>query len=126
MSRQFGIACSILAAALLVCSDAAFAESLRCQDRLVKIGHHGYDVSALCGPPDAVEQRVERRAVRRRVRVRCVQFGWCDTEVEDSVEVPVEVWIYDFGPQRLMQYVTFVQGQVVRIESGNYGHKQVE
>jgi hypothetical protein len=126
MSRQFGIACACLAGSLLVWADSALAESMRCKDRLVSLGQHGYEVSSLCGPPDAVEQRVERRFVRRRVRVPCGQYAWCDTEINDAVEVPIEVWTYDFGPQRLMQYVTFEQGTVVRIESGKYGHKQAE
>jgi hypothetical protein len=122
MIRQFGIVCSLVAGAVFLWADAASAESMRCKDRLVSIGQRAYDVSSLCGPPDDVQQHVERRFVRRRVRVPCSQYGWCDT----AIEVPVEVWTYDFGPQRLLQYVTLEQGVVVRIESGKYGHKQAE
>jgi hypothetical protein len=34
----------------------------------------------------------------------------------------VEVWIYNFGPNKLMQRIRFEDGVVVRIESLGYGY----
>lgn len=115
-----------LVATGLLCAESAYADSMRCKERLVSTGLRMYDVSALCGPPDAVDQRIERRGIRRRVRVPCGPGGQalCETEINDAIEVPIEVWTYDFGRQRFLQYVTFEQGTVVRIDSGTYGHKQ--
>jgi hypothetical protein len=49
--------------------------------------------------------------------------GWCSTVVEDSIEVPIEEWTYDFGKQRFLQYLTFEAGHLIRIRAGGYGYK---
>jgi hypothetical protein len=51
--------------------------------------------------------------------------AWCTTQVEDSIDVPVEEWTYDFGPQRFIQFLTFEDGRLVRVQSGDYGHKEI-
>jgi hypothetical protein len=43
--------------------------------------------------------------------------------VEDYVVVVVDEWIYDFGPRRFLQYLTFEGGQLVAVRSGPYGNK---
>jgi hypothetical protein len=43
--------------------------------------------------------------------------------VDHAIEVTVEEWVYDFGPRRFMQYLTFEGGQLVAVRSGSYGHK---
>lgn len=122
MSRQFLFGCALFSLISSLPAETAWAESMRCKQRLVSPGFKAYEVTALCGPPDGVETRVERRMVRRRVRVPCGQ-GWCDSEINDQIELPVEVWTYDFGPQRFLQHVTIEAGVVVRIETGKYGYK---
>jgi len=37
------------------------------------------------------------------------------------LEVPVEVWLYNLGPQKLMRRVRFQDGRVVSIETLGYG-----
>ena len=104
----------------------ARADGMRCQNRLVQSGATKYDVQALCGAPDATEQRSEKRAVRRQVNMRCADgISWCTGYIEDTVEVPVEEWTYDFGTQRFLQYLTFENGKLLRVRSGGYGHKQL-
>jgi hypothetical protein len=49
----------------------------------------------------------------------------CTAFVEDTIQVPLDEWTYDFGPDRLVQYLTFEQGLLVRISSGGYGHKSL-
>ena len=39
------------------------------------------------------------------------------------VEVPVEVWTYNFGPYKLMRRVRFVDGLVEEIETLGYGYR---
>ena len=40
------------------------------------------------------------------------------------MEIPVEVWLYNFGPDKLMQQVRFEDGRVVKIESLDYGYAE--
>jgi hypothetical protein len=98
---------------------------MRCGTRLVSIGDAQYDVRAMCGPPDATQQRTEFRTVRQPVRVPCAdgRRGWCTALVENSIEVAVEEWIYDFGPRRFLQHLIFEQGRLVHVETGDRGHK---
>jgi hypothetical protein len=49
--------------------------------------------------------------------------GRCWTVLERSIEVAIDEWTYDFGRQQFVQYLTFEQGQLLRIDSGSYGHK---
>ncbi len=126
----------LLASAALVSLFAGFTgpartlahaeDTLTCKDRVVSLGDAKYDVSALCGTPDSVERRVETRSVRRRSDVPCrVGNGItrCPALVDDTVEITIEEWVYDFGPNRFVQYLTFEQGKLLQIRQGNYGHK---
>lgn len=38
------------------------------------------------------------------------------------IEVPVESWLYNFGPTKLMRRVIFESGRVVAIETLGYGY----
>ena len=42
------------------------------------------------------------------------------------VEVPVEIWTYNFGPYKLMRRVRFVDGLVEEIETLGYGYRANE
>lgn len=98
---------------------------MRCGTRLVSLGDTQYDVQALCGPPDATLQHTEVRTVREHVQVPCADGskGRCTAVVEKSVEVVIDEWIYDFGKRRFVQHLFFEQGRLVRVESGERGHK---
>jgi hypothetical protein len=104
----------------------AVADDFSCQDRIVAPGRLALEVRELCGPPDAVVQRSEMRTVRRPARVPCYTpygISRCTVFVEDTVEVNVEDWTYDFGTRRLMRFLTFEQGTLLAIQTGGYGHK---
>jgi hypothetical protein len=38
------------------------------------------------------------------------------------ITVPKQVWTYHFGPTRLIDMLTFLEGKLVKIETGGYGH----
>jgi len=40
------------------------------------------------------------------------------------VEIPVEIWTYNFGPYKLMRQIRFVDGVVDEIESLGYGYHE--
>jgi uncharacterized protein DUF2845 len=110
-----------LALALGYAGDAA-ADGMRCGDRLVNTGDSTYDVKSRCGPPQDATRRVETRTERRRVRVPCGRGeARCDRVQEVSTDVLIDEWTYDFGPQRFIHYLTFVDGRLYRVGTGSYG-----
>ena len=122
--RGFALVAGMLAGGLLLPEPSAAANSLRCDNQLVQEGDSQYEVKSLCGVPDDAQQRTESRRVQRAVQRPCARgTGSCVVVVDDYVEVVVDEWIYDFGPRRFLQYLTFESGQLVAVRSGAYGHK---
>lgn len=111
-------------AALSLQSSARADGSMRCKTRLITPGAAAYEVKSVCGAPDDTQARTESRTVRRAITVPCAT-GYCSSLVDETVTVNVEEWIYDFGPQRFIQFLTFESGKLIAIRSGNYGKKQV-
>ena len=116
----------LLGASVLLSAAGVSANGMRCDNKLVQPGDSSYDVKSLCGPPDDMQQRTEQRRVTRAVERPCntQPTGRCAFVVEDIVDVVIDEWIYDFGPQRFVQYLTFEGGKLLRVKSGGYGHKQ--
>ena len=117
---------TLLVLAGLAVSSSARADSLSCDGRIVSDGDSRYDVKSICGEPDDASQRVEYRTVRGRVAGPCTREGGkirCSQTREQVVEVVIDEWIYDFGSNRFIEYVTFEQGRLVSIRAGSYGHK---
>jgi hypothetical protein len=107
-------AAAVLVLGLLACSPA-FA--FRCGSKIVTEGDSRAEVAAKCGEPaDVVQmQSVYRRPVIWS-RGRPYYIG------EDFLEVPVEAWVYNLGPNKLMRRVRFENGIVVEIETLGYGY----
>lgn len=123
--RTFALAAGMLGGALLLPEPSAASDSLRCDNKLVQQGDSQYEVKSLCGVPDDAQQRTETRRVQRAVQRACAHgTGTCVVVVDHFVEVVVDEWVYDFGPRRFLQYLTFEGGQLVAVRSGSYGHKQ--
>jgi hypothetical protein len=108
----------------LATSTAQAGDGLRCGSKLVSTGDTSSEVRSVCGAPDYVAQHNEKRTVRQARSVPCAA-GVCVVMVEDTVDVPVEEWTYDFGPHRFLQFLRFEQGRLVRVTSGGYGHKEI-
>jgi hypothetical protein len=121
--RVFAIVAGMLGSGLLLPQSSEAANSLRCDNQLVREGDSQYEVKSLCGPPHDVQQRTEARRVQRAVQRPCAS-GTCVVVVDDYVEVVVDEWVYDFGPRRFLQYLTFEGGHLVAVRSGDYGHRQ--
>lgn len=108
-----------IAAALLLalaCSPAAHADAMRCGNKLVREGDTLTIVRDLCGEPRDVYTRSILRRPSYLRNGRLYYFG------DALVEVPVEVWTYNFGPYKLMRRVRFVDGLVEEIETLGYGY----
>lgn len=93
------------------------AHALSCRGRIVDVGDPAARVRALCGEPASISERVIERS--RAV----VGRGPGGTLIRDAVSVSVVVqeWVYDFGPQRFMQELTFEDGELRVIRALGYG-----
>lgn len=125
---QLRLSVSVVFIALLSLATLSARADTRCGGKLVSEGDSAFQVKNLCGGPDQATQRIEQRVVRRWVAGPCtrqpaghVQCGYVEEQV---VQVTIDEWLYDFGPQSLIRFLTFEQGQLVRIATGGYGTKQ--
>ena len=93
------------------------AYAFRCGSHLITEGDTRSEVVAYCGEPTEVESR---SAILRRplvwIRGRPYNVG------ESYVEVPIDVWLYNLGPSKLMRRLRFEDGKVVEIETLGYGY----
>ncbi len=97
---------------------ASAEEGFRCgTGRLVITGDHMAEVRNKCGEPDSAGQRVEKRRLKEKVRR---WSGGVSEEVseEREVEIVLDEWVYDLGPRRFLQMVTFENGRVVLTTTG--------
>ncbi|MGD8614030.1 MAG: DUF2845 domain-containing protein [Desulfobacterales bacterium] len=82
---------AVLAPALSIALDDA--GSLRCDRESIMTGDTEFQVEAACGNPESVLIKGNAK----------------------------KVWIYNFGPTRFIYYLTFVNGRLSRIQTGEYG-----
>ncbi len=125
-SRDYRVGGALLILAGLSLSSSARADSLSCEGRIVSSGDSRYEVKSVCGDPDDASQRVEYRTVSGRVAGPCTREGSkirCSQTREQVIEIVIDEWVYDFGSNRFIEYVTFEQGHLVSIRAGGYGHK---
>ena len=107
-------AAAVVILGLLACSPA-FA--FRCGTKLVSEGDTRAEVLSKCGEP---ADKAAQRSVFRRPMIwahgRPYYIG------EEYMEVPVESWTYNLGPNKLMRRVRFEDGIVAQIETLGYGY----
>ena len=109
---------ALLVLGFLACSPA-FADTFRCGTKLVGEGDSRAEVATKCGEPTDI---VEQRSIIRRPVIW--GYGRPMFVGEDFIEVPVEVWLYNLGPNKLMRRLRFEGGYVVEIETLGYGYNQ--
>jgi hypothetical protein len=100
----------------LLAAAPSFA-ALRCGTKLVSEGDTRSEVAAKCGEPTEV---VTQKSVFRRPVI------WTNGRPyflgEDFIEVQVEAWIYNLGPNKLMRRLRFEGGVLTEIDSLGYGY----
>ena len=114
-----------LALSLFALSEA-HADGMRCGTKLVSTGDSPYEVESRCGTPNDKQRRVEMRTERAWISAPCAAPNQtnCGRVLERTVEVTIDEWIYDFGPERLVQRLTFLQGRLDTVVSGSYGTRR--
>ena len=102
--------------ALSTMSSLAHADAMRCGSRLVTFGDTRTAVRSICGEPTEVQTRSILRRPSYNLNGRVMYYG------DGYIEIPVESWIYNLGPYKLMRSVRFVDGRVDEIETMGYGY----
>lgn len=87
----------------------------RCDGRF-REGDRKADLLGRCGAPTSREVWEEKRA-------DVVRVGGTEQLVAGWATVVHELWIYNLGPNRLVQLVYLDDGQVVRVENGGRGYQ---
>jgi hypothetical protein len=103
----------VLITGLLACG-AASADTLRCGSKLILEGDSIDKVLEFCGEP--VETK--RTWITRQPRF---EYGGQEIPFEGTEDVPVDLWTFDFGPNKLMRRIRFVAGKVDSIETLEHG-----
>lgn len=103
---------------LLLLAPSAHADAMRCGNKLVGDGDTQSEVRELCGEPTDIQTR----SILRRPYID--RFGRRVYLGNDLVDVPVEVWTYNFGPYKLQRRIRFVDGLIDDIETLGYGYRE--
>jgi hypothetical protein len=92
------------------------SDGMRCGSKLVMEGDSREKARRLCGEPEDI---VHSEILRRPSYVRngqVIYFG------DEMVETRVETWTYNFGPNKLMRRLRFIDDRLDSIETLGYGH----
>lgn len=103
---------ALLAVLALALGAAGDLFAFRCGNELVERGDLKLEVLKKCGEPALVDEWEEIR------RLSAIRPGLPSGGL---VKVRVEVWTYNFGPQRFLQVYRLENGVVVEMKYGDYG-----
>jgi|LQYC01.1.fsa_nt_gi hypothetical protein len=101
---------------------AAPTDACRCGNKLVSTGDTKSEILASCGPPTWAEERTEERIERTHGDDYYDDRGVLRQPFYSKVQVNVDEWFYNFGPNQFIQIFKFENGRLVSIENGNYGY----
>ena len=107
----------LFSAVLVALAWDASAQNMQCGNKLISQGDTIPEVAAKCGDPT----HVDRSSIVRSANYAFVNGQWIASNGA-QVEIPVEVWLYNLGPDRLMRQIRFEDGRVVRIDTLDYGY----
>jgi NADPH-dependent 2,4-dienoyl-CoA reductase/sulfur reductase-like enzyme len=112
--RRIVIVASVLQVILLAAAVGTVL-ALDCHGRLVVIGASPWEVKERCGEPSAIEDGVKHLPQRAYDPV---------SQATVYILVPVQqsIWTYNFGSTRFLYYLTFQEGKLIDITTGDYGH----
>jgi Protein of unknown function (DUF2845) len=107
---------SIAILGLLLTPSLLLAESIRCGSQLIEKGSTSADLLEYCGKPSQVTKNGTVHGLVGNTHTA----GGVTSQATGDFEV--ETWVYDFGPNQLMERVRIENGIVVQIDSLGYGH----
>lgn len=111
--RAFHLPSVLVAAVLLGACANAWPLGLRCGARIVAPGMLATQVLAACGTPFWTDS------------YSTLEVLGAGGPVERQREVNWDVWYYNFGPSRLMQMLSFRDGELQAVAALGYGFAQI-
>ena len=112
MSR---IRVAVVVLTAVVLGTAGIGRALDCEGRVVSLGATPWEVQGLCGNPERMSETIE-------IVLKPVYDPQGRVAGHLPVGVPKQVWTYNFGSSRLTYVLTFLEGALVKIDTGGYGH----
>jgi hypothetical protein len=106
-----------IALGVLLSTFASASDSIRCGNQLVTLGDSRSVVTHKCGAPDDVTHSVVTERVTGYLYGQVRRAGAVETEVQTQTEA----WLYNFGSNRFMSRLRFVDGRLRVIETLGYG-----
>ncbi len=109
---------------ILILLVPAIASALRCGSSLVLKGDRKIEVVKVCGEPEFIETWEEETVTHitgEHDEIREDLIIGRETNIGKSNLVRLEEWTYNFGSTRFIQYLTFVNGRLKKIEDGPKG-----
>jgi Protein of unknown function (DUF2845) len=113
-------ACAAVTVAVLLLATVPVthaSDTMRCGSRIVSNGDGKDKVRALCGEPTSISFVGIQSAPRH-------YYGPYDYSYfgPGFVEVPVEIWTYNFGSSKLLRKLRFVGDELDEIRTDGYGY----
>ena len=103
MSFRKHITVIVVATLIQVSAGSSFGENFRCPNgNIISDGSEMAEVRTKCDTPTYIDKRSEPAGI----------YGG---------GVEVQVWTYDGGPYTFIYYLTFTNGVLTKIVSGDYG-----
>lgn len=101
---------------LALLAPVAEADSFRCGTRLIVEGSTRAELKRLCGEPTEI---ITHTLLRPPL---IWYYGQPVRVAGGDIEIQVETWTYNLGPQKLMRRLRLEDGLVVEIETLGYGY----
>jgi Protein of unknown function (DUF2845) len=104
----------VLVAVVMLVLTVGAALALDRHGRLVVIGASPWEVQERCGEPTAIEDVMKHLPQR-------AYDPTSHTTVYILVPVQQSIWTYNFGSTRFLYELTFQEGKLIDIATGDYG-----
>jgi hypothetical protein len=99
---------------VLLAAISGSAQALDCHGRLIVIGASPWEVKERCGEPTDTEDVTKYRLQETYDQLQ-------QRPIQTLVPVQQTIWTYNFGPTRFVYYLTFQEGKLIDIRTGDYG-----
>lgn len=108
-----GITCLLLVLLALASSHSQAETNMRCGNKIIGINSSQSTVRTRCGEPTEINQYSEPVMYRNHRGLWVADPNQADKSVTE--------WIYNFGPDKLMMRLKFINGSLIDVQTLGYG-----
>jgi hypothetical protein len=105
---------AVVCAVVVVGMTAGGAWALDCDGRQIDLGANPWQVKELCGEPADIQHTTKELP-------QLVYDPTRQLYVQTLVAVSQSIWTYNFGPTCFLYMLTFQEGKLIDIKTGDYG-----